>query len=163
MWKASKKSERVIIGADQFGLPLKNVLRDYLIENGYEVEDIGVNGDEEADYPDVAVELAEEVAKGNYPRGILVCGTGSGMAIAANKVPGVRAVCVHDSYTAQRARASNDAQVLTMGSQILGSKVAEKLLGVWLDSQFSGGRSTRKVEKIKKLDERYREAAADEA
>jgi ribose 5-phosphate isomerase B len=156
------KSKKIIIGADHFGLPLKNVMRDYLIEIGHEVEDIGVDSEEPVDYPDVGAELAEEVAKGKYDRGILACGTGSGMAIVANKVPGVRGVCVSDPYTAEQARASNDAQILTRGSQVLGAEVTKKLLDIWLDSEFSGGRSTRKVDKMKRLDEKYRRSMEKE-
>jgi ribose 5-phosphate isomerase B len=94
-------------------LPLKNALRDYLKELGYEVTDIGVNSEEPVNYPDVAVELSEKVRDGKFTRGILVCGTGIGMAITANKVPGVRAAVIHDAYSAERARGSNDAQVAT--------------------------------------------------
>ncbi|MFM7584444.1 MAG: RpiB/LacA/LacB family sugar-phosphate isomerase, partial [Caldilinea sp.] len=89
-------------------------------------------------------------------RGILVCGTGAGMAIVANKVPGVRAVCVQDPYTAERAVASNNAQIITFGAQITGAAVAEKLIDVWLESEFQGGRSAPKVAKIDSLDEKYR-------
>ena len=93
---------------------------------------------------------------GHFERGILVCGTGAGMAIVANKVPGVRAVCVQDPYTAERAVASNNAQIITFGAQITGPLVAEKLIDVWLASEFQGGRSAPKVAKIDALDEKYR-------
>jgi ribose 5-phosphate isomerase B len=114
------------------------------------------------DYPDVGAALAEEVARGKYGRGILVCGTGAGMSIVANKVPGVRAVCVQDPYTAERARASNNAQVITMGSQITGPEVAKKLVDIWLESEFQGGRSAPKVNKIDQLDEKYRRQRENE-
>jgi ribose 5-phosphate isomerase B len=147
---------KIIVGSDHYGLPLKNVLRDYIRELGWEVDDWGVNTDEPVDYPDVGVAVAELVAEGKYDRGVLVCGTGAGMAIVANKVPGVRAVCVHDPYTAERARASNNAQIITMGSIVVGMAVAKKLVDIWLASEFQGGRSMPKIVKIKQLDEKYR-------
>ncbi len=149
------RTHKIIVGADHFGMPLKDVVRDYLRELGYEVDDMGVNSDDPVDYPDVGVNLAERVAAGDYERGILICGTGAGMAIVANKVPGVRAVCVNDPYTAERAVASNNAQIITMGSQITGAAVAKKLVDIWLESDFQGGRSVPKVAKIDQIDERY--------
>ncbi len=113
---------------------------------------------DEVDYPDVAEELAERIAAGEFERGILVCGTGIGMAIAANKIPGVRAACCHDTYSAERARKSNDAQVLCLGAQVIGVALARDVMARWLESEFGGGRSTRKVEKINRLDEARRAA-----
>ena len=150
------KHTPIVVGADHFGLPLKNVVRDYLRELGYTVDDMGVESEAPVDYPDVGASLAETIAAGKYVRGVLVCGTGAGMAIVANKVPGVRAVCVNDPYTAERAVASNNAQVITMGAQITGSAVAKKLIDIWLESEYTGGRSAPKVEKMEKLDEKYR-------
>lgn len=149
-------SNKIIIGADHFGLPLKQDISEYLRLLGYELEDIGVQEDTPVDYPDIAASLAELVAQKQYDRGILICGTGAGMAIAANKVPGVRAVCVQDPFTAERARASNNAQIITFGSQITGPEVAKKLLDIWLKSEFQGGRSAPKVQKINDLDQKYR-------
>jgi len=157
------KSKRIVVGADHYGLPLKNIVRDYLRERGYEVDDFGVNTTDPVDYPDVGTTVAEAVGAGKYERGVLVCGTGAGMAIVANKVPGVRAVCVMDPYTAERARASNDAQIITFGSQIIGPEVAKKLIDIWLESEFQGGRSAPKVAKIIQLDAKYRKARADES
>lgn len=117
---------------------------------------MGVESDDAVDYPDIGASVSEAVAAGKFERGVLVCGTGAGMAIVANKVPGVRAVCVLDPYTAERARASNNAQIITMGSQIIGTEVAKKLIDIWLESEFQGGRSTPKVAKINQLDEKYR-------
>ena len=150
------KNSPIVIGADNMGLPLKNAIRDYLLKKGYKVDDMGVNVSDPVDYPDVGAALAEAVGAGKYERGILVCGTGAGMAIVANKVPGVRAVAVYDPYTAERAVASNNAQVITFGAQITGTSVAEKLIDIWLDSEFQGGRSAPKVAKIDNLDEKYR-------
>ena len=146
----------IIIGSDHFGRSLKDSLGEHLRAQGYQVTDIGAHDDTPLDYPDVAQALAEAIARGEFERGLLVCGTGIGMAMAANKVPGVRAACCHDPYSAERARKSNDAQVITMGSQVIGPALARSLLDIWLQSEFEGGRSAPKVEKIKALDERYR-------
>lgn len=144
----------VIVGSDHYGFTLKESLKTYLVELGYSVVDVGTDNEEEpVDYPDVAVAVAEEIRSGRFTRGILVCGTGIGMAMVANKVPGVRAACAHDPYSAERARKSNDAQVLTMGSQIVGVALARQILDHWLVSEFDGGRSIPKVAKIKALDE----------
>lgn len=150
------KSRPIVIASDHFGLPLKNVLRDHLLKLGYRVDDLGVNSPDPVDYPDIGALLAETVSRQQYDRGILICGTGAGMAIVANKFPGVRAVCVNDPYTAERARASNDAQVITMGSQVVGPETAKKLIDIWLESEFQGGRSAAKVDKMKRIDEQYR-------
>ena len=144
----------IAIAADEAGAPLKEHLARYLQAHGYEVKDYG-NGSE-VDYPDVAAEVAEAVSRGEHDRALLVCGTGLGMAITANKVPGVRAVTAHDPYSAERARKSNDAQVLTMGARVIAPQAAEKVVDHWLASEFEGGGSTIKVEKMKQVDERHR-------
>ena len=146
------KKIKVILGADHLGLPLKNSIKEHLISKNYEIEDIGVNEDNPIDYPDIGAKLANEIAKLNYERGILFCGTGAGMAIVANKVKGVRAVCINDPYTAERAIASNNAQIVTLGALITGPEVAKKLIDIWLSNKFQGGGSVQKVEKINNLD-----------
>ena len=144
----------IAIGADEAGAPLKDHLAEYLRNAGFEVKDFG-NG-EGVDYPDVASEVAEAVGRGEHDRALLICGTGLGMAITANKIPGVRAVTAHDPYSAERGRKSNDAQVLTMGARVIAPQAAEKVLDHWLDSEFEGGGSTPKVEKMKAVDDRFR-------
>ncbi len=145
---------KIVVGSDHFGYPLKEDLKIYLQEIGHEAVDLGCqNPDEPVDYPDVAIAVAREIATGTYERGILICGTGIGMAIVANKIPGVRAACCHDPYSAERARKSNDAQIITMGSQVIGLALGRQILDHWLASEFAGGRSTSKVEKIKRLDQ----------
>jgi ribose 5-phosphate isomerase B len=145
---------KIVVGSDHFGYPLKEDLKDYLQELGHEPVDLGCqNPDEPVDYPDIAMAVAETIARGTYERGILICGTGIGMAIVANKIPGVRAACCHDPYSAERARKSNDAQIITMGSQVIGLALGRQILDHWLASEFAGGRSTSKVEKIKRLDQ----------
>jgi ribose 5-phosphate isomerase B len=148
--------KEIAVGADEAGAPLKERLADYMRQHGYAVKDYG-NGTEQ-DYPDVAAEVAEAVARGDHDRALLICGTGLGMAITANKIAGVRAVTAHDAYSAERARKSNDAQVLTMGARVIAPEAAEKVLEHWLASEFEGGRSTPKVEKMKAVDESHRGA-----
>ena len=150
------KTKPIVVGADHFGLPLKNILRDYVRSLGYTVEDIGVNDLTPVDYPDIAAKLAERVSRGEFERGVLICGTGAGMAIVANKLPGVRAVAVTDPYLAERARASNNAQIITLGSQVTTPEVAKKLIDIWLNSEFQGGRSSPKVAKVEQVDAKYR-------
>ena len=144
----------IAIGADDAGAPLKQRLAAYLQERGLEVKDFG-NGDG-VDYPDVAAEVAAAVARGEHDRALLVCGTGLGMAIAANKVPGVRAATAHDPYSAERARKSNNAQVLAMGARVIAPEAAEKVLDHWLEAEFEPGPSSPKVAKLEALDDRYR-------
>ena len=149
---------RIVIGCDHNAFHLKEAVKQHLIETGHEPVDLGCYNDEPVDYPDVAAGLAEKISQGEFERGILMCGTGIGMAIAANKVPGVRAACCHDPYSAERARKSNNAQVMTMGAQIVAPSLALVLVDHWLASEFAGGRSAPKVAKIDALDERYRQA-----
>lgn len=142
----------IAIGSDHLGHGLKSGLIDHLATRGVETVDFGCGPGEEIDYPDVAERVARAVAAGEFPRAILVCGTGLGMAIAANKIPGVRAASLSDAYSAQRARRSNDAQVLCLGSLVVGEALATVLADLWLDSDFAGGRSAAKVAKIDALD-----------
>jgi ribose 5-phosphate isomerase B len=148
---------QILIGSDHIGYALKEDLKAYLTQLGHEPLDVGCySSDEPEDYPDVAERLALRIAAGECGRGILVCGTGIGMAIVANKIPGVRAAVCHDPYSAERARASNDAQVIAFGALIIGAAVARKLLAIWLASEFQGGRSLPKVQKIQRIDAAHR-------
>ena len=147
---------KIAIGADHAGFELKEKVKQHLIAAGYQVDDEGTNSDESVDYPDFARKVGEEIVAKKADLGVLVCGTGIGMAIAANKVPGVRAAQAHDVYSAERARKSNDAQIITLGALVTGSELAKKLVDAYLASEFAGGGSARKVEKIKALDEHYR-------
>jgi ribose 5-phosphate isomerase B len=147
---------RIALGCDEAGLPLLDVLRGYLQEKNIPVKDFGVHSTDPVDYPDIALVASESVASGECDRAILVCGTGIGMSITANKVPGVRAALCHDTYSAERARKSNDAQVITMGARVIGTELAKKIIEVWLESDFDGGRSAPKVAKMNAVDERFR-------
>lgn len=148
----------VAIGSDEAGYRLKDVLIGVLQEEGLEVADYGCHSEDPVDYPDVAFEVAEAVARGEHDRGILICGTGIGMSIAANKVAGVRAAQAHDPYSAERARKSNDAQILALGARVIGSELAKSIVRTWLQAEFAGGGSTRKVAKINAADEAGRRA-----
>lgn len=151
---------RIVLGSDHFGYPLKATIIEHLEQLGHEPVDLGCdNAADPVDYPDVARDLAERIAAGEFERGILVCGTGLGMAIVANKVPGVRAATCHDPYSAERVRKSNNAQIMTMGAQIVGPGAAKLLIDHWLASEFQGGRSERKVKKIEAIDQHYARAA----
>lgn len=152
------KENKIVLGSDHYGLLLKNQIKSYLTGLGYQTDDLGVNSEEPVDYPLIGIKVAKAVGSGDYENGILFCGTGAGMAIVANKIPGVRAVCVADPYTAERARASNNANLITMGSQVTGTEVAKKLIDIWLASEFQGGRSASKVAKIDQLDTEIRQA-----
>jgi ribose 5-phosphate isomerase B len=147
----------IAIGCDEAGFALKGRLVDELRAMGYEIRDFGCYSDEPVDYPDVALPLAEAIVRGEHARGILICGTGIGMAIAANKVTGVYAAQVHDPYSAERARASNNAQVVTFGARVVAPELAIMLMRIWLRSEFQGGRSERKVAKIADAESRVQE------
>jgi ribose 5-phosphate isomerase B len=142
-------AQRWIVGADHAGLELKNHLVGVLRGLGDEVEDIGTHGSESVDYPDYAAEVARRVAAGEG-RGLLVCGTGIGMAMTANKVPGVRAAVVTDAFTARATRAHNDANVMAVGQRVIGAGVAEEALRAFRETAFEGGRHQRRVDKIEK-------------
>lgn len=144
---------KIAIGADHLGFPLKEAVREHLESLGHEAVDYGVHETSPIDYPDVAIEVARAVADGTFDRAILVCGTGIGMAITANKVQGVRAASVADPYSAERARKSNNAQVLCLGARVVAPHVATIIVDHWLASEFQGGDSARKVAKIDALDE----------
>lgn len=150
---------RLIIGSDHYGLPLKQMVTELIRNDHPEVDltDYGISTCDPVDYPDIALPVAEAVARDQFDRGILICGTGAGMAICANKVPGVKAVCCHDPYTAERARKSNNAQIMTMGAQVIGPEMARMLVSIWLASDFVGGRSLPKVAKMDAIDLKYRQ------
>jgi len=142
---------KIAIGCDEISLDLKNALIDVLKAKGVQYKDFGVFTKDPVDYPDVAKSLVLELQNGNFDRGILVCGTGIGMAVCANKFKGIRAAVCHDLYSAQRAILSNDCQVLCMGSLIIGKSLAQEILKVWLDIERNGG-TAAKVKKIEQLE-----------
>jgi len=143
---------KIAIGCDENALDLKNALVEVLNIKGIEFKDFGVFTKDPSDYPDLAKALVPEVQNGNYDRGILVCGTGIGMAICANKFKGIRAAVCHDIYSAQRSILSNDCQILCMGSLIVGKSLAQEILKVWLAVERTGG-TAAKVKKIEQLED----------
>ena len=147
---------KIIIGSDDFVVALKKTFVDNFLGGGYEIVDYNPELRDGELYPDIAVGVAQRVLSGEFERGILICGTGAGMCVAANKVPGIRAVVCHDAYTAQRACKSNNAQIACFGSAVLGEEQAKALLDIWLDSEFAGGRSLPKVERIEYYDTKFR-------
>jgi ribose 5-phosphate isomerase B len=143
---------RIAIGSDHRGFALKEALKELLAELGHEWVDFGCQGEEAVDYPDIARPLAEAMAAGEYQRGILICGSGVGMSIAANKVKGVRAALCHDTFAARLARRHNDANVLCLGGWCIGRGVAEDIVRVFLSEDFEGGRHARRVDKIRAME-----------
>lgn len=143
---------KIAIGCDQNAYQLKMEIVKHLESKGVECADYGSMENEEVLYPNVAHQIAVDVSKGLFNRAIIICGTGIGMAIVANKVKGVRAAVCHDIYSTQRSRMSNDCQVMTMGSQVVGVPLALQLVDVWMESEFQGGRSQAKVDLINQLD-----------
>ena len=146
---------RIAIGADHAGFELKEVVKQALDELRTPYKDFGTESDDSVDYPDYAARVANAVAGGEFDRGILVCGTGIGMAITANKVPGIRAAVCHDVYSAERARKSNDCQVMALGARVIGEEYAKSLVDTWLKSDFEGGKSTAKVERMKEIEQQF--------
>ena len=139
---------RIAVGVDHAGFPAKKQLLEALRRDGHEVVDLGSFDPEPVDYPDVARKVAEEVSSGRCQRGILLCGTGIGMAIVANKFPGVRAAVCHDELTTQVSRTHNDANVLCLGGRTLTEEEILRLASLWLRTDFEGGRHARRVGKI---------------
>ena len=146
---------RIALGADHAGFHLKEIVKKFLTEAGYVCDDMGTSSEESVDYPDFARAVAERVSAGQDDLGILACGTGIGMAIAADKVPGVRAANAFDEMTARLAREHNDANILALGARILEDARAIEVVQVFLSSQFLGGRHQRRIDKISEMDQCY--------
>ena len=146
----------IIIGCDEAACGLKNILKKYIIDMGHEVEDVGTDNDVPVLYPDIALAVAEAVRSGKHPRGILLCGTGIGMAMTANKVPGIRAAQANDPYSAERARKSNNAQIITIGARVVGPELAKMIVRSFLASEFEAGNSLPKVERMMQIENKFR-------
>jgi ribose 5-phosphate isomerase B len=139
---------KIIIGSDHRGFAIKQRLRKLLEQLGHEVVDAGSHTPESTDYPDFAFAVAGQVGSGDFERGVLICGTGIGMCIAANKVHGVRAAPCHDIVTAEMSRRHNDANILCLSGDLLGEEMIERIAKIWLDTPFEGGRHARRIDKI---------------
>jgi ribose 5-phosphate isomerase B len=146
---------RIAIGADHGGYLLKEEIKKVILELGHEVEDFGCQCLDSVDYPDYAQPVAEKVAAGEFDRGILICGTGIGMSIAANKVRGIRCALVHDLFSAKATREHNDSNVLAMGARIIGPGVATEIVKIWLSTPFEGGRHVNRINKITAIESKY--------
>lgn len=138
----------IAVGSDHGGLALKQAVYELLQRRNLECRDYGTNSSESVDYPDFGARVARVVSRGEADAGILICGTGIGMSIVANKFPGVRAALVHDEFTAQMAREHNNANILVMGGRVLSLEQGLKLVEIWLDSEFAGGRHQNRLAKI---------------
>lgn len=143
---------RIIIGCDHRGYEVKTKLIELVTKLGHEVTDAGAFSAESCDYPDVAAAVARRVGSGEFERGILLCGSGIGMCIVANKIPGVRAAPCHDDLSAEMSRRHNDLNVLCLSADMLGERLIDRLVEVWLSTPFEGGRHSRRLEKIAELE-----------
>lgn len=146
---------KIAIACDHGGLNLKNKIIAHVKASGHEVEDFGTDTTDSCDYPDFAVLAAEAVASGNCERGIVVCSTGIGVSIVANKVPGIRCAHCHDCYCAEFTRRHNDSNVLALGEKVVGEGYALKIVDTFLNTDFEGGRHQRRIDKITALEKKY--------
>jgi ribose 5-phosphate isomerase B len=146
---------RIAMGADHAGFRLKDELKQLVESLGHTVEDVGCTCTDSVDYPDYALEVCQLVTDEKADRGILICGTGIGMTIAANKMPGIRCALVHDLFSAKATREHNDSNVLAMGERVIGPGVAQEIVKIWLDTEFSQGpRHLNRIHKLKGLEDR---------
>ncbi|MEI8377840.1 MAG: ribose 5-phosphate isomerase B [bacterium] len=142
--------QKIAIGSDHGGYELKTYIERFLAKNNYEYKDFGCFDNKPADYPIIAKEVAKAVATGSFTKGIIVCGSGLGVCIAANKVSGIRAVTCTDAYCAKLSRMHNDANILTLGGRVVGTDLALDIIDTWLKTQFEGGRHQRRIDMIEK-------------
>ena len=145
----------IALGADHAGWELKEALKVWLIESGHQILDFGTHSPESVDYPDYALQVGEAVASGKAERGLLVCGTGIGMAMTANKVPGIRAALCSDPFMARMSREHNDANVLALGGRLMDGELGLEILQMWLGTEFAGGRHERRLAKIAQIESRF--------
>ena len=146
---------KIALGSDHGGYKLKNEIISFLKENGYEIKDFGTYSTESCDYPDFAEKVAEAVVSKEFDFGILICGTGIGIGIAANKVPGVRAALCSDTFSAHATREHNDANILTMGERVVGKGLAIDIVKAFLGAKFEGDRHARRINKITEIEKKY--------
>ncbi len=147
---------KLALGSDHGGYRLKEEIKKLLDEEGLTYQDFGCYSTEAVDYPDVAQAVGEAVAAGDFAKGIVCCGTGIGVNIAANKIPGVRAALCHDTFSAKATREHNDSNVLTMGERVIGFGLAGEIVKAWLGAEFAGGRHQRRVDKIAQIEAKYK-------
>lgn len=145
---------KIVLGSDHAGYALKAQIKPVIEELGHEVVDVGNHSADSADYADYGIPAAEMVAKGEADRGVIICGTGIGMSISANKVKGIRCALVQDLFTAEVTRKHNDTNVLAMGERVVGPGIAQEIVKVWLSTEFEGGRHQRRVDKMMNYENR---------
>jgi len=147
---------KFVIASDHGGLELKDAIASYLQGLDIELDDLGTMSDDSVDYPDYGVKVARSVSTGKADKGILICGTGIGMSIVANKFPGIRAALITDEFTAQMSKEHNNANIIVMGGRILTSEQACKMVKIWLETDYEGGRHQRRLDKISSLEDDIR-------
>ncbi len=153
---------KVVIGADHAGFTLKEAVKSFIMDLGHELIDIGTDSTDSVDYPDIAEAVGSEITAGNAERGVLICGSGVGASIAANKIPGIRAAITHDHYSAAQGVEHDDMNVLTLGGRVVGEENAKDLIRAFLTAQFTGEeRHQRRVGKIKAIEETYTKGTDD--
>jgi len=145
----------IAIGCDEAACDFRDIIKKLLLDKGHHVEDFGAYDKTPVLYPDIGVAVAKAVAEGKYDRGILICGTGIGMCITANKVPGIRAAVCHDMFSTERSRKSNDAQIMCMGARVIAPQLGAMLVDLWLGCDFEGGGSAPKVAKIMEYERQF--------
>jgi ribose 5-phosphate isomerase B len=150
---------KISIGCDEAACDMKDAIKAELVAQGHQVQDFGTHSNQPVLYPDIAVALAESLLRGESERGLLFCGTGIGMAMSANKVPGIRAAQCHDTYSAERASKSNDAQIITLGARVVGLALAKTIVQSFLASHFEGGRSQAKIDALTAYEARFHPVA----
>ncbi|MFP4158614.1 MAG: ribose 5-phosphate isomerase B [Desulfobacterales bacterium] len=138
----------IAIGSDHAGYELKEFIKQQISNLGYEAEDFGTHGTESVDYPDYGMQVARAVDRGEYDRGILICGTGLGMSMVANRLSGVRAALCHDPFSAMMSRKHNDANILVLGGRVIGTELARQIVKTWLETPFEGGRHKARLDKF---------------
>lgn len=146
---------KIAIGSDHGGYELKEIIKKHLQEKGFDIKDFGTDSTESTDYPDFAEAVGKAVANKELEKGILICGTGIGISIAANKIPGVRCGLVSDCFSARSTRQHNDANIIALGGRVVGPGLALDIVDTWLGSEFEGGRHQRRVDKITDIENRY--------
>ena len=143
---------KIAVASDHGGFALKEKVKEHLIERGFDVEDLGTHSEESVDYPVYGKACGEAVASGKADLGVVVCGTGIGISIAANKIDGIRAAHCHDVYSAEMTKRHNNANVICMGGRVIGRELAFKIIDAWLDAEFEGGRHQKRIDKIHALE-----------
>jgi len=143
---------KIAIGSDHVGLELKKEIIDYLVEKGIEVKDFGTDSPERCDYPVYGYKVAMAVSSGEFDKGILICGTGVGMSLAANKIKGIRCVVCSEPYSALLSRKHNDTNILAMGARVVGAELAKMIVDCWINAEYEGGRHQKRVEMIAQIE-----------